>query len=276
MSYRSVFLTFSTLYTLALFSLTSGIHGLEDQRNKDHQTNQSLGDGLIRSDGSSYFLGEQQIRQALAQSYESLRDNSGLYTNREAAHDRISGLVKRSQNTSQLDEDGCVRPHFFDNRELKYQRHPDSFEDIESYNLQTPIDLSHEAPEIVIVQVEAVEPGLISAELGTLARFSIEEWVKRDPERDQFGESSFFFSPSFQFEWSGTTYCQKYSGFKLVAVGDRWIAFGYRYGDGKLFNTGNLFPMDGDIILPQPYPHMESTLPILVGQLKEAVAENNL
>ncbi|MEM9293868.1 MAG: hypothetical protein AAGD01_19475 [Acidobacteriota bacterium] len=226
---------------------------------------------LTDPEGELEFYDEQRLDALLTQEYEALGDQPGFITSDQMAHRRVTDLIRRVKEAKSLDEDGCVRPFSDRHREGVYQKPPDTFEyPLRGYH-QTPLDLVEKAPEILLVEVEGTEAGVLSGELGTVVKFRVLEWLKRDPEFDELGNPSYFLASDTWLEVDGELYCQRRENVSRPAPGDQMVLFGFRFEKVRsLFWTGNVFPVDQGIILPQPYLLMSQGLPVSLESLKEA------
>ncbi|MEM9292920.1 MAG: hypothetical protein AAGD01_14655 [Acidobacteriota bacterium] len=230
--------------------------GAQDQQ-------QPFATDLLTEEGNPYFLGAEALTEILAQDYKSLFSSPGVRGQLAMAHEVASNFVARFQDTEELDGDGCARAQFTPHRELAFLKQPEDFEIAEQAGRQTPLDLAAQAPEILVVRVVAADSGYLGAEMGTLVQFEIEEWVKEDDRRLSFGEPAFYFDSNVWLSLGARTYCQKREGTRHPALGDRYLIFGYRHHSvDKYFWTGNVFPLDGDIVLPNSYPLMDGAFPV--------------
>ncbi|MEM9292918.1 MAG: hypothetical protein AAGD01_14645 [Acidobacteriota bacterium] len=225
---------------------------------------------LVDQHGEPQFFGQAAIEDLLAQEYKSLGTEPGVTTDAQMAFKRVSSLIRRSANQNSVDEEGCSRPFSYRHREEAYQLAPDDFEDPAQGFLQTPLDLARKAPEIVVVEAVGAEPGVLDGELGTLVRFSVVEWLQQDPELVEIGDPDFFLQSDVWMTIDGRPYCQRRRDVQEPVAGDRFVLFGLRAETiAGHFWTGNIFPLDGDLVLPQPYPLMWEGLPISLEALKE-------
>ncbi|MEM9293866.1 MAG: hypothetical protein AAGD01_19465 [Acidobacteriota bacterium] len=222
----------------------------------------SFASELIREDGTPDFLGADALVELLAQDRENISSFPGRLNPEKAAFDLAKALIERSQDKSDLDADGCLRRTMELHRELAYFQPPEAFEIPRRAGEQTPSDLASQAPEVLIVRVEEAESGYFGAELGTLVRFEVEEWIKEDAVRAGFGQPKYYFDSNVWITIGSTTYCQKRENVQRPIPGSRYLLIGYRYNlIEKFFWTGNIFPLDGGLVMPNSYPLMGSMLP---------------
>lgn len=226
---------------------------------------------LVDKDGVSQFLDGEAIQTLIREDCEKLSHSPAVITDAQMAHYRVSRLIE-STLQSELDNQGCVAIGSSLHREEMFLKPPDTFPDPKQGSLQTPLDLAERAPDILVVEIKGTNSGVLDGELGTLVRFEVIEWLKRESRLDPLGEHSYFLSPNLRLEVEDRTYCQHRPESAWPLVGEQYVLFGYRERTiTKFFVVGNLFPLDGNILLPQPYFLMNSRLPISLAALKESL-----